>query len=66
MRYIEKFIDDIKLLDAKHSKEMIMSLSDAKKLHTDITKVLLKLTEHNNTTNTTNTTENVIITLKDW
>lgn len=43
--HIHRFIDRIKSCEAKGSRDVIMSLRDAKDLHGDITKLLLTL-EH--------------------
>ena len=45
MIHINRFIDKIKALESKQSKDFVMSMRDAKNLHGDITKLLLALQE---------------------
>ena len=57
MIHINNFIDKIKFFESKNSKDFIMPISEAKNLHTDITKLLLVLNDkkpHTETHNTTN------------
>lgn len=54
--HINRFIDRIKANESRGQKDFIMSLSDAKDLHADITKLLLSLQtllEHQQTQQTT-------------
>ncbi len=46
MIHINRFIDKIKFFEAKHSKDFIIPMKDAKDLHGDITKLLLALQEY--------------------
>jgi hypothetical protein len=41
--HINRFIDRIKAADARQQRDLTMSMSDAKDLHADITKLLLAL-----------------------
>lgn len=41
--HINRFIDRIKAADARQQRDFSMSMSDAKDLHADITKLLLAL-----------------------
>lgn len=41
--HINKFVDRIRSLDTRGQREFVMSLSEAKDLHADITKLLLQL-----------------------
>ena len=41
MSNIKKFIDKIALMEARQSREIILTISDAKELRDDITKLLL-------------------------
>jgi len=43
MIHINNFIDKLKFFETKNSKDFIIPMSEAKNLHTDITKLLLKL-----------------------
>ena len=43
MIHINRFIDKIKFFESKNSKDFIIPLSEAKDLHSDITKLLLAL-----------------------
>lgn len=43
--HITKFIDRIRSYEARNIKDFTMSIQEAKDLHTDITKLLLKLEE---------------------
>jgi hypothetical protein len=41
--HINRFVDRIKAADARQQRDFTMSMSDAKDLHADITKLLLAL-----------------------
>ena len=41
--HINRFVDRIKAADARQQRDFTMSMSDAKNLHADITKLLLAL-----------------------
>lgn len=41
--HINRFIDRIKAADARNQRDFTMSMSDAKDLHADITKLLLAI-----------------------
>jgi hypothetical protein len=41
--HINRFIDAIKAAEARGSRDLVMSMRDAKDLHSDITKLLLSL-----------------------
>jgi hypothetical protein len=41
--HINRFIDRLKAADARQQRDFTMSMSDAKDLHADITKLLLAL-----------------------
>lgn len=41
--HINRFVDRIKAADARQQRDLTMSMSDAKDLHADITKLLLAL-----------------------
>ena len=41
--HINRFIDSIKAAESRGQKDLIMSMRDAKDLHSDITKLLLVL-----------------------
>ena len=43
MIHINRFIDKIKMLEAKQAKNVTMTIREAKDLHGDITKLLLVL-----------------------
>jgi len=43
--YINKFIDRIRAMESRPQRELTMSLSEARDLHSDITKLLLALNE---------------------
>lgn len=45
MIHINRFIDKIKMLESKNTKQFSMTLREAKDLHGDITKLLLALQE---------------------
>jgi hypothetical protein len=51
--HIQRFVDRLRGFEARGAKDFIMSMSDAKDLHADITRLLLDLhTRHENTPNT--------------
>lgn len=43
--HINRFIDAIRAADSKSQRDLVISMSDAKALHSDITKLLLALHE---------------------
>lgn len=43
--HINRFIDNIKAHEARGQRDFAMTLRDAKDLHSDITKLLLKINE---------------------
>jgi hypothetical protein len=43
--HINRFVDSIKAHEARQQRDFIMSMRDAKDLHADITKLLLKINE---------------------
>jgi hypothetical protein len=45
MMHINQFIDRIKTAESRNTRDFIMSLQDARNLHADITKLLLRLEE---------------------
>ena len=52
--HINRFIDRIKAADSRQQRDLTMSMTDAKDLHADITKLLLALqTLHEQSTHTT-------------
>lgn len=46
--HIVKFIDRIKASESRGQRDFIMTLTEAKDLHADITKLLIKLQESSN------------------
>lgn len=44
--HINRFIDRLKAADARNQRDFTMSISDARDLHADITKLLLGLQEY--------------------
>jgi hypothetical protein len=43
MLHINQFVDRVKAADSRQQRDFVMSMSDAKNLHADITKLLLSL-----------------------
>ena len=43
--HINRFIDRLKAADARRQKDLVMSITDARDLHADITKLLLAVQE---------------------
>ena len=41
--HIKKFVDRVRGFELKGSKDFVMSINDAKDLHTDLTQLLLEL-----------------------
>lgn len=41
--HINRFIDRLKAADARRQKDLVMSITDARDLHADITKLLLAI-----------------------
>jgi len=47
MIHLNKFLDNLKIAESRHKKNFIMTIQEAKDLHTDITKLLMALQEIN-------------------
>ena len=62
MLHLNKFIERVRGHDSRGAKDFVMSMSDAKDLHADITRLLLEL--HNLRESAPNTQENEVITIK--
>ena len=45
MMHINQFIDRIKTAESRNTRDFIMTLQDARNLHADITRLLLRLEE---------------------
>lgn len=43
--HINRFIDSLRAAESKSQRDLVMNMSDAKALHSDITKLLLALHE---------------------
>lgn len=43
--HIQKFVDRVRGMESRGSKDFVMSMTDAKDLHADITRLLLDLVE---------------------
>jgi len=43
--HINRFVDNIKAHESRGQRDLVMTLRDAKDLHSDITKLLLKINE---------------------
>ena len=41
--HIQKFVDRVRGFEARGSKDFVMTINDAKDLHTDLTQLLLEL-----------------------
>ena len=61
MIHIQRFVERIQGFEARGQKDYIMSIKDAKDLHTDITKLLLALEELR--TQPKNNPDNEVITV---
>jgi hypothetical protein len=67
MIHINNFVDKIKFFEAKQSKDFIFPLSEAKNLHSDITKLLIVLHELQFESNSiAETITNSEISGEDW
>jgi len=66
MLAINQFIDKIKLFESKHSKNFTMSMTEAKALHTDITKLLLVINDTSSKPKQNDEITEVKITGLDW
>ena len=60
--HLNKFIDRVRGQSSRGAKDFIMTMTDAKDLHADITRLLLEL--HNLRESTNNPQENEVITIK--
>ena len=62
MLHLNKFIDRVRGQDARGVKDFVMSMSDAKDLHADITRLLLQL--HDLREQATNLPQQEVITIE--
>jgi hypothetical protein len=60
--HLNKFIDRVRGHEARGSRDFVMSMTDAKDLHADITRLLLEL--HNLREQATKTTQEEAITVE--
>ena len=60
--HLNKFVDRVRGHEARGSRDFVMSMTDAKDLHADITRLLLEL--HNLREQATNTPKEEVITVK--
>jgi len=58
--FLQKFIDRVRGQEARGAKDFVMSMSDAKDLHADITRLLINLQNHQENSMLTDTGEEVI------
>lgn len=59
--HINRFVDKIKAAESRASREVTLTIIEARDLHADITKLLLALQEKNNTKSGANIIESVEI-----
>jgi len=52
MIHIQKFLDRLKNMQSQGAKDVVMSVHEANGLHQDITKLLLELKKHQETSST--------------
>ena len=60
--HLNKFVDRVRGHEARGSRDFVMSMTDAKDLHAEITRLLLEL--HNLREQVTNTPKEEVITVK--
>jgi len=63
--YLQKFVDRVRGLEARGAKDLTMSMSDAKDLHADITRLLVDLQNFRENTMLKDTGEEVITVKMD-
>jgi len=61
--HINRFVDNIKAHESRGQKDFVMSLRDAKDLHSDITKLLLALQVSREQSQVTSSPETITIEL---
>ena len=57
MIHIQKFLDRLKNMQSQGAKDVVMSVHEANSLHQDITKLLLELKKHQETSSTEQKTD---------
>lgn len=45
---IDRFLDRVRAAESRQQREITLSIMEARDLHADITRLLLKLEQHNN------------------
>ena len=63
--YLQKFVDRVRGLEARGAKDLTMSMTDAKDLHADITRLLIDLQNLRENTMLKDTGEEVITVKMD-
>lgn len=53
--HIERFVDKLAAVEARHSRELVLTLTEARGLHEDITRVLARLEQSVQTAETQDT-----------
>jgi hypothetical protein len=62
--HLQRFVDRLRGFEARGAKDFVMSLTDAKDLHADITRLLVTLETLRNADNTTHDDKNQPITVQ--
>lgn len=57
MSRIEKFLESVRVAESRQQREIIMSLTEARDLHTELTRVLLALHEAHERSSSARATE---------
>ena len=60
--HLNKFVDRVRGFEARGAKDFVMSLTDAKDMHADITRLLLELHDYHEQAN--KTPEDEVITVQ--
>lgn len=63
--HLQKFVDRVRGFEARGAKDFVMSMSDAKDMHADITRLLLELQDLRERSAKPNTSEEIITVQMD-
>lgn len=62
--HINRFLDRIKAAESRRANEVSMSISEARDLHNELTRLLLKLQETQESSNTSGASEEINIEIQ--
>jgi len=66
MIHINRYIDRLKVVESKNSRELVLTIQEARDLHADITKLLLAINELANSKSNTTAPTKIEVSGENW